>query len=93
MPVEIRTIQMVPWHPFPQRLLQVSLVLVQSNRAFVSHLLFANPVPGALVEDTASPHPQEAEPGGRYPIIRLADDVTGRIDRALNGEPRGCNSP
>lgn len=51
---------MVPWHPFPQRLLQVSLVLVQSSRALVSHLLFANPVPGAGVEDAASPHPQEA---------------------------------
>lgn len=47
----IGTIHMNLWHPFLQRLLQVSLVLVQSSRALVSLLLFANLVPGAAVEE------------------------------------------
>ena len=66
MPVGIGNIQMVPWHSLPpQRLLQVLLVLVQSSRALVSHLLFASPVPGASIERTVSPHPQEAGPKGK----------------------------
>lgn len=59
----------------------------------MSCLLFADPVPGAAMEDRASPHSQGAEPGRRSPGIRLASDVTGRLVRALNGEPRGWHSP
>lgn len=38
----------------------------------MSHLLFARPVPGAAVEEVASPHLRELSRGEGGPVIRLA---------------------
>lgn len=57
----------------------MSLILVQSSRALVSHLLFADPVPGRPRRIWSAPTLRELSLGEGSPGIRLADgDWKGR---------------
>lgn len=94
MLVGIGAIHMAPWHSRPPEAATSVTCTCSEQQSFSEPPTVCKPCArGCRGVYSQPPPPGSRAYGEGSPVSGLADGVTGRVGRALDGEPRGWNSP